>query len=238
MSTPFALPGVHAAPNIQGAPEVYEIENEAADPDGLIEAAMAAIQPWDDRVVLDLGAGTGYHVPRFHRRAAHVIAMEPHDASRLRAMARIADLGLQRASAITGSAERIFLPDHSVDIVHSRFAYFFAPECVPGLVELARVVRPGGVAFIIDNDMRGGTFASWVRRSRWYQHTDPDQVEAFWADQGFSLTRIVSEWRFADRASLEAVLRIEFPPELVHELLQEHRGNRVDYHYALYHRRY
>jgi SAM-dependent methyltransferase len=237
-SAPFALPGVHPAPNIQGAPEIYEIEDAAADPDGLIEAAVAAIAPWDGKIVLDLGAGTGFHVPRFHRQAAHVIAMEPHDPSRLRAMARVASLGLERASVVTGSAERIFLPDRSVDIVHARFAYFFAPHCEPGLAELARVIRPGGAAFIVDNDLRTGIFASWVRRSRWFRQTDPDAVDAFWAGHGFSLTRIASEWRFDSRSDLEAVLRIEFPPELVEELLREHAGTHVAYHYALYHRRY
>lgn len=79
-----AFPGVHPAPNIQDAPDVYEIENQAADPEGRIEAAMAAVVPWDGKVVLDLGAGTGFHLARFHDAAAHVIAVEPHGPSRLR----------------------------------------------------------------------------------------------------------------------------------------------------------
>ena len=58
------LPVVHAALNIQTAPDVYEVENIAADPDGLIEQAMWKIAPWDGKLVLDLGAGTGFH---YHR---------------------------------------------------------------------------------------------------------------------------------------------------------------------------
>lgn len=207
------LPGVHPAPNIQGAPDVYELENRAADSGGRIEAAMWAIASWADRVVLDLGAGTGFHIARFIHAARHVIAMEPHDASRLRAMARMAALGLEHVSVITGSAERILLPDRSVDVVHARFAYFFAPDCEPGLAELARVIRPGGTAFIVDNDLRGGTFASWVKRSQWYAAADPAAVEAFWEAHGFTRTPIASAWRFETRADLEAVIRIEFPPQ-------------------------
>lgn len=161
----FELPGVHRAPNIQEAPDVYEIENLAVDPEQRIEAAMHAIASWDGRVMLDLGAGTGFHIPRWHATAAHVFAMEPHDASRLRAMARVATLGLERTSVLTGSAERILLPDASVDVVHARFAYFFGPGCEPGLAELARVIRPEGTAFIIDNDLRHGTFAEWLRHT-------------------------------------------------------------------------
>lgn len=232
------LPGVHLAPNIQDTPDIYEIENRAADPEGRIEAAMAAIAPWDGKVMLDLGAGTGFHLARFHGIAAHVIAVEPHDPSRLRAMARVAALGLARTSVMTSSAERILLPDAAVDIAHARFAYFFAPDCEPGLSELARVIRPGGAAFIIDNDLRSGTFAAWLRRSPWWTSKDVDAVEGFWARHGFTLYRIASEWRFESRADFEAVVRIEFPSDLAEQILGEHRGTRVDYHYCLYARRY
>jgi SAM-dependent methyltransferase len=232
------LPGVHAAPNIQTAPDVYEIENLAADPDGLIEQAMWAISPWHGKLVLDLGAGTGFHLPRFHERARHVIAVEPHAPSRLRAMARVAALGLERASVMTGSAEQVLLPDHSIDICHARFAYFFAPGCEPGLRELQRVIRPGGTAFVIDNDLRHGTFAAWLQQSPNWQEVDPSEVEQFWADRGFTLTRIASEWRFRDRADLEAVVRLEFGDDLAQHLLATHSGTRVEYGYCLYHRRY
>ncbi len=231
------LPGVHAAANIQTAPDVYEIENAAADPDGLIEQAMWQIAPWRDQIVLDLGAGTGFHLARFHEHARHVIAVEPHDASRLRAMQRVAQRGLARASVMTGSAEQIWLPDQSVDVCHARFAYFFAPDCEPGLRELARVLRPGGTAFIIDNDLRYGTFAQWLRQIPDWQG-DADQVEQFWRDHGFTLTRIMSEWRFSTRADLEAVVRLEFGDQLAERLLAEHEGLRVPYGYCLYHRRY
>jgi ubiquinone/menaquinone biosynthesis C-methylase UbiE len=233
-----ALPGVHAAPNIQTAPDVYEIENRAADPDGLIEQAMWRIAPWRDQIVLDLGAGTGFHIARFHEHARHVIAVEPHDPSRLRAMQRVAQLGLERVSVMTGSAEQIWLPDHSIDVCHARFAYFFAPHCELGLRELRRVMRPGGAVFIIDNDLRHGTFATWLRHSGEWQHIDADEVEQFWHDHGFTLTRIMSEWRFATRADLEAVVRLEFGEALAECLLAEHEGLRVPYGYCLYYRCY
>ena len=231
------LPGVHASPNIQRGPEIYEIENEAADPDGLVERAMAAVAPWTGTVVLDLGAGTGFHIARFHDLARHVIAVEPHDASRLRAMERAARLGLARASVMTGSAEHLLLADQSVDIVHSRFAYFFGPGCEPGLREVERVVRPGGTVFIVDNDLRSGTFSAWLERSPWDKR-DADVVERFWAEQGFRAERFRSAWRFRSRDDLEAVLRLEFPPELAEQLMAEHEGLEVEYHYALYHRTY
>jgi SAM-dependent methyltransferase len=233
-----ALPGVHPAPNIQSDPDVYEIENLAVDPEGLIEAAMQAVAPWPAKIILDLGAGTGFHIARFHVEAAHVIAVEPHGPSRLRAMARAVRAGLANASVMTGSAERILLPDHSEDIAHARFAYCFGPGCEPGLAELARVIRPGGAAFIIDNDLRYGTFAAWLRRAPYWRDQNPAVIEQFWADQGFTRTSIASEWLFINRADLEAVVHLEFPAALAEEILAEHPGTRVEYYYNLYHRRY
>ncbi len=236
MSLP--LPGVHASPNIQEEPDLFEVENAATDPEGRLWAAIEAIAPWDDRVILDIGTGTGYHLARFHARARHLPAVEPHDRSRLLAMDRVARLDLVRTSVMTGSAERLLLHDASVDIAHARFAYFFAPLCEPGLAELARVIRPGGSAFIIDNDLRAGTFASWLRRSPWLPTADANAVEGFWAAHGFALTRVTSAWRFARREELEAVVRNNFPPDLADDIVAEHRGTTVDYHFCLYHRRY
>ncbi|MBZ0279124.1 MAG: class I SAM-dependent methyltransferase [Anaerolineae bacterium] len=235
--TTLKLPGVHVAPNIQTDPELYEIENIAADPAQKIEAAMYSIAPWDDKIVLDLGAGTGFHTPRFHEKAAHVFAVEPHAPSRVLAMRRFAALGLERASVVIGSAEQIFLPDQSIDVMHARFAYFWGAGCEAGLSEVARVMRPGGTAFIIDNDLRNGTFAEWLAQIPKFSQK-ADAVETFWAEQGFNQVRIPSEWRFQNRADLEAVARLEFGNELGTRLAAGHEGLTIEYHNSLYWKRY
>jgi SAM-dependent methyltransferase len=230
------LPGVHPAPNIQGDPDGYEIENEAVDPGQRIEAAMRAVADWTGRDVLDLGAGTGFHAPRFAASARHVFAVEPDDASRLRAMARCAATGIRNASVLAGSAALIPLRDASVDVVHARFAYFWGPGCEPGLDEVARVIRPGGSAFVIDNELRTGTFADWLRKAGGWPR-DPDEIDAFWSNQGFAKTVIPSEWRFATRADLERVVRLEFAGA-ADDLLATQVGLAVEYHYALFWRRF
>ena len=232
------LPGVHAAPNIQSNPDLYEVENGALDRGGLIEKAMWEIAPWQDKAVLDLGAGTGYHVPAFHDGAQHVFAIEPHGPSRAAIFRRVARLGLERVSVLTGSAEEIPLRSGSVDIVHARFAYFFAPNCEPGLHELQRVIRPAGTAFIIDNDLTNGTFAGWLFKAGYFQHASPEQVEGFWRDRGFSLRRIRTAWHFDTRADLEAVVRLEFGDTLAPKLLADHTGLEMDYGICLYYKHY
>lgn len=232
------IPGFLRSPNISGDWRLYEVENRAADPDGIIEDAMGEIASWANRILMDIGAGTGYHIERFHMDAAHVIAVEPDPELRIELMQRLATQNLTRTSVLGASAASIPIRDHSIDVAHARFAYFFGPGCEPGLAELERVVRPGGTAFIIDNDLRDGTFASWLREAYGEEASDPDELETFWERQGFTIERLQSCWRFESRDDLERVVHLEFPPEHAARFVARHSGLEVDYHLLLMHRTY
>jgi ubiquinone/menaquinone biosynthesis C-methylase UbiE len=195
---------------------------------------MRSVADWSARDVLDVGCGTGFHLPRFAATAARVYGVEPHPAL-LRLAAR-RTRSLDRVTLLAGAAQELPLPDASVDVAHARWAYFFGPGCEPGLRELARVVRRGGTAFVIDNDATRSTFGRWFRRG--YPQIDPLEVERFWARQGWSRVPLDIDWRFDDRADLEAVVRIEFAPELASALLAEHSGTMVDYAVNLWWRRF
>jgi hypothetical protein len=54
-------------------------------------------------------------------------------------------------------------------------------------------------------------------------------VERFWAGHGWTRTPLDLDWRFDSRADLEAVVRIEFTPEVADAVLAEHDGTTVDY---------
>lgn len=213
------------SPNIWHHTATYELENHAADPDQAIEAAMRSLATWQDRTFLDLGCGTGFHLPRWAREASRVIGVEPHPD--LVAIARRRTRGLASVEVLQGAAQRIPLPDASVDVVQARWAYFFGPGCEPGLAEIDRVVRRGGTAFVIDNDATRSTFGGWFRRG--YPMVDPDAVERFWSTRGWRRTPVDIAWRFTSRADLEAVVRIEFAAELADEILASHDGTEVDY---------
>jgi SAM-dependent methyltransferase len=217
--------GAVRSPNIWEHPATYELENRAVDRDGVLEAAMAGIHDWTARDVLDLGCGTGFHLPRFATSARRVYGVEPHPALLRLAARRTRSLANVIVSG--GTAQAVPLPDASVDVVHARWAYFFGPGCEPGLAELDRVVRRGGTAFVIDNDATRSTFGRWFRQG--YPTVDPVAVERFWAGQGWTRMPLDIDWRFDDRADLEAVVRIEFTPELASQILAEHPGTRVDY---------
>lgn len=235
----MTLPGVRPSPNIWHHTDVYELENRGVDPAGTIEATMQAVRPWDGARVLDIGCGTGFHLPRFVAGgASRVTGVEPHPPLVAAARRRLATLGLDdgRARVVRGAAAALPVPDRSVDVAHARWAYFFGPGCEPGLAELDRVMARGGSAFVIDNDATRSTFGRWFRRA--HPGLDPVALQRFWSRHGWQRTPLDIRWQVPDRESFEAVVRIEFAPELADALLAEHPGTTVDYAVNLYHRSY
>jgi ubiquinone/menaquinone biosynthesis C-methylase UbiE len=217
--------GAIPSPNIWNTPEVYELENRAVDPDGLADAAMRAIRPWDGGVVLDVGCGTGYHLPGYAATARQVAGVEPHPKLAARAAERCR--GLSSVTVHTATAQALPLPDASVDVAVARWAYFFGPGCEPGLKELSRVVRRGGAAFVVDLDGARGAFGQWFTRT--VPTYSPERVEAFWTRQGWMRRELDLRMTFATRADLEAVLRIEFAPDVAAEAIARTPRLEIDY---------
>jgi SAM-dependent methyltransferase len=213
------------SPNIWRSPEVYERLNRAADPDGLVPAALDdMIGLLGRRVALavDVGCGTGFHLPMLAARAERVVGFEPHaglaEAASLRvARARLAD----RVSVRMGLAEHLGLPGASVDLLFSHWAYFFGPGCETGLAEAERVLRPGGVQVAVDLDVTAGT-----GYARWFAASGPavrgDRTESFFS--AWRQRRLPVVWRFPHRGDLAAVLAIEFPPKAAAMALRETVG--------------
>jgi SAM-dependent methyltransferase len=88
--------------------------------------------------LLDLGAGTGKLTTLLAALGAEVTAVEP-DTAMLAELRR----GLPSVAALAGPAERIPLPDGSVDAVlcGQSMHWFDMPKALP---EIARVLVPGG----------------------------------------------------------------------------------------------
>ncbi|PRX48411.1 methyltransferase family protein [Prauserella shujinwangii] len=205
------------SPNIWYYPEAYELENRVQDADGTLWSVLAEQAPWSGRDVVDIGCGDGFHLTRFAAAARSVVGVEPYQPLVRRAERRVAGLGT--VSVLRGAAQRLPLPDGSADVAHARTAYFFGPGCDPGLREADRVLRPGGTLVIVDLDTRHAPYGDWMLAD--LPHYDADAVDAFFAAAGFACHRVEARWAFPDRASMEAVLRIEFSARVAERAIAE-----------------
>ncbi|MEZ5093170.1 class I SAM-dependent methyltransferase [Nocardioides sp.] len=187
---------------------------------------MHQVADWSGLDVVDIGCGTGFHLPWFAEAARSVVGVEPHpDLLRL---AQRRTRHLESVRVLQGTAQQLPVPDGSVDVAHARWAYFFGPGCEPGLTELSRVMRRGGTAYILDNDAGRSTFGAWFRRG--YPHLpSPAEVERFWSTHGWTRTPVLTRWAFGSRADLEAVVRIELPDAVAEQVLGVYDGTEVDY---------
>ncbi len=222
-----------ASPNIWHWPAVYEEENRAQDTRGAVYAALRESIDWAGRDVVDVGCGSGYHLPMFARTARTVTGVEPHPPLVAAARRRVEELSSVRV--VRGSAANLPLPDGSADLVHARAAYFFGPGCGAGILEAMRVLRPGGALAVVDLDATAQPYGEWMRAD--LPHYDPPVVEAFFRAQGFGLRRIDTEWAFPDRATLERVLGIEFGPDVAARAIRETPGTTLTVRYRLHVRR-
>jgi ubiquinone/menaquinone biosynthesis C-methylase UbiE len=101
-------------------------------------------------VWIDLGAGKGPVAILLAEKTGNpVIMIDPNAEAMSEGLENARKKGLQdRLAAVVGVAEKLPLPDNSVDLVVSRGSIFFWNDPPQGLREVHRVLRPGGKAYI------------------------------------------------------------------------------------------
>lgn len=211
--------------------QLFDLMAQALDPEQAITAAMYARAPIKDRALLDVGAGTGDRTIPYAELATHVFALEPAPAAIPLLQGRIVSSGVSNVTIVPAGAEDIPLEDDCVDVAYATWSYFFGPGSEPGLDEVARVVRPGGVLVIVQN----------------YGH---DELSRFWAasesecgtwppwfvEQGFSYEVVDTIWRF--RTQDEALTVLEFLwGEPARRYVLDHNKMQFGYKVTIYHRR-
>jgi SAM-dependent methyltransferase len=102
------------------------------------EAAFSDLPP----TVVELGPGVGANL-RYLPAGTRLIAVEPNPAMHARLRARAARAGVELEVHPT-AAERLDLPDASVDAVISSLVLCTVPDPARAVAEVRRVLRPGG----------------------------------------------------------------------------------------------
>lgn len=144
--------------------------------------------PSDARILLDLAAGTGKLTRLLVRPGVDVVAVEPAVEMRAQLVHNVPGV----AAVLAGHAERIPLPDASVDAVSVAQAWhWFGPGA---MVEISRVLRVGGAVGEFFNcfddrvdwvaTLRGliETFIADLPPTNWYtDHADDHPIPALGA---------------------------------------------------------
>ena len=206
---------------------------------------MEGIAPLAGLSLADIGAGGGYHACRFAERAAHVFAVEPASKMLRQLYGRVAGGVRANISILAAGAEDVPLRNGCVDVLHSRFAYFFGPvrgavrSCEPGIREGLRLLRPGGHFFIVDNALTSGQFAGFLARFGYSQGQAAriqEENDEFYGELGFACATVESTWTAPEREALRRVVAMEFPTGAVEAIMSEVNGAEMSYHYQMYYR--
>jgi SAM-dependent methyltransferase len=127
----------------------------------LLPLLEAQLHP-DDRLILDFGCGPGRFTPDLARLGGRAIGVDPIEAY-LR-MAEPAH-GVEYRAIVAG---RIPLPDASADVVWICLVLGAMPDgaaLAAARSEIVRVLRPGGLLFLVENTSRLQNRRHWSFRS-------------------------------------------------------------------------
>src|SRR5262245_58149283 len=145
---------------------MYQRISAAADAAGAAEHRDRMLAGLTGRVV-EVGAGNGLNFAHYADTVTEVIAVEPEPYLRTRAT----EAGVHARVAVTvmdGTADRVPLPDESVDAGVVSLVVCSVPDQATALAELRRVIRPGGELRLYEH-----VAATSPRWAQWQRRVDP-----------------------------------------------------------------
>jgi SAM-dependent methyltransferase len=157
--TVFHFPTGRAACLFVGYPasQLDDLPGEATESFAGVGYPFAAdvIRPGD--TVLDIGSGSGTDAliaAKMTGESGVVYGLDMTRAMREKLQRIVAAKGIAHVRVIEGNAERIPLPDASIDVVTSNGVLNLVPDKPAAFSEIARVLRPGGRLQISDIALR------------------------------------------------------------------------------------
>ena len=131
------------------------------------------VSPQPGERVVDVGAGMGPATVLAAKAGASVLAVDP--TRYMRRILSVRRLCQRRRSAIRvadGSAELIPADDHSIDAVWTVNTMHHWTDLDAAILELARVLRPGGRILLVDEDFDSPSHPAFARMQERRAHRD------------------------------------------------------------------
>lgn len=155
---------------------------------------VLAIAPRSGERLVDIGAGMGPATVLAAKAGASVLAVDP--TPYMRRIIGVRRLGQRHRSAIhvaDGSAELIPAGDSSIDAVWTVNTMHHWGDMDTAVLELARVLQPGGRLLLVDEDFDSPEHPAFAHmqtrrahRDRHFASIDPAAVEAKLIAAGFA----------------------------------------------------
>jgi SAM-dependent methyltransferase len=135
---------------------VFVLDAQESQPcfERLRDWAMERLAPREGETAVDVGSGTGTVVRALAERVGRTgraVGVEPNAGLRGVAEERAADL-VPTPAFVDGDAYVLPFDDASVDVVHCERVWQHLAEPARAAAEVARVLRPGGRAAVLDSD--------------------------------------------------------------------------------------
>lgn len=127
------------------------------------EFALSTFPVSSETRLLDVGCGTGWAVLESARRAPRGRACGVDLSSTMIERARANARGIENAEFEVADAEALPYPDDQFDCILCTFSFHHYSNPPQALAEMKRVLRPGGVLQILDNNRRSflGLYRLW-----------------------------------------------------------------------------
>jgi SAM-dependent methyltransferase len=125
---------------------IYAYAETAADPRWRI-----SVIPWDGtQIVADVGCGNGFDLRQIvpQGRCRHAIGIDL-SAGMLRSLEDLRQSG--SLSLVQADAQRLPLPDGSVDVAMAMHMLYHVPDVTAAIRELRRIIKPGGTVLASTN---------------------------------------------------------------------------------------
>ena len=125
---------------------IYAYAETAADP-----RWRTSVIPWDGtQIVADVGCGNGFDLRQIvpQGRCRHAIGLDL-SAGMLRSLEHLCQSG--GLSLIQADAQRLPLPDQSVDVALAMHMLYHVPDLPAAIGELRRITTPGGTVLASTN---------------------------------------------------------------------------------------
>lgn len=159
---------------------IYEIFSIAEDyPNKIFEHLYPNIK---NKIVLDLGCGTGKFMQKFYKHTTKYYGLDQSENQLEIAKSKVNG---DNVEFICCSAEKIPLPDNSIDIIISTWVLGTILEDdrrIKAIEEMKRVVKKDGSIYLVENDI-GGEFEAI--RDRYPDVTETKEYNDWLENYGF-----------------------------------------------------